>query len=247
MRKTMKSIYRDSKTAKEIDELCHKTLQNSAYAFIDDLILGRIDRRELLSRGVVKGIENLERALMEKKGAILVSGHFSGNRVANRFLRELGFPVMRVRQKYSPGPSISVVAKKYCAPRITDILNKSFGDYVFIEDKDFVLEIMRRLRQNGLVGILYDAISRSHGISLSLFEGRRSFPSNFIEMARLTGAAIIPVLCIGNSSSFEILFYEKLELIYYPDKKEFLTVNLNALVRLLESQISQYPGHWLVM
>lgn len=245
--KTMNLIFNHKKTKKEIKKLSQQCLRNSVDAFIDDLILNRLSKKDLIERGVINGLNNLENALFDKKGVILVGGHFSGDRVSKLFLREIGFPIMNVRSKSPASPSMSVVEGKYFVPVMTDILNNVLKDYIFIEDKGFSIEILKRLRENGLVSILFDAKATTQGIHWPFFGNQRFFPTNFLQIAHLTGAAVIPMLCIGHSSSFTITFGKKLQLQHFSNKEEFISANLNTLVKLFELQILQYPAHWLIM
>lgn len=244
IRKKMSRIFQNVISKEELDELSRECIRNSAYSFVDDLIVDRLDRQKLMSRGIIEGIENVKSALSEKKGVILVGGHFSGNRIANLYMRESGIPVMCVRMRHVPPPQATFVARKYCAPRVTRLLHKSFEDYVYIDDAGFALDIMRRLRENGLVRVLIDTKALS-GVRCSFFGHYRPFHSKFLEIARLTGAAVIPQLCIGNSSSFRIFFGRRLELQPAKDRNEFLATNLQAVVEILEAQISSFPEHWV--
>ena len=200
-----------------------------------------------MERGGVKGLDILEKALLDKKGVILIGGHFSGDRVGKFFLREMGFPIMNVRTKSPRSFLMSSVEKKYFVPLETDILNSILKDYVFIEDKGFAIEVLKRLRENGLVSILVDARATTQGIHCPFLGGRRFFPTNFLEIARLTGAAVVPMVCIGNSLSFAITFEERLQIREAATKNEFVSVNLLTAVKVLEAQIMNYPGHWLIM
>jgi len=245
--KTMNLVFNQKKTKQDIKKLSQKYLRNSAYSFIDDLILNKLSMKDLAERGVVKGLDNLENAILDKKGVILVGGHFSGDRVSKLFLRRMGFPIMCVRSKSPVGLLMSKVERKYFVPIMTRILDNVLKDYIYIEDKGFGIEILKRLRENGLVSILFDAITIKKGIYCSFFGSQHLFPTNFLQIAHLTGAAVIPMLCIGNSSSFTVMFEKKLELKQLPNKEEFISENLNTLVKLFELQILQYPTHWLMI
>ena len=245
--RTLCSVFSTSKTKKEIRILTQQCFRNAVYTFIDDIIMNKVDRDDLLKQGMVKGLENLEEALSHKKGVLLVGGHFTGDRASKRLLREIGFPIMNVRSKSPVSPSTSVVEKKYFVPVMTEILDDVLQDSVYIEDKGFSIDILKRLRENGLVSILFDAITVRRGMYCSFFGNRHLFPTNFLQIARVTGAAIIPMLCVGNSTSFTVIIDKKLELQQFSDKEEFISANLNKLVQIFESQILQYPTHWLIL
>lgn len=236
-----------SGTKREVRRMARQSLRNSVSAFIDDIIIDKLDREYLLKRGVVKGIGNLEDALSLKKGVLLVGGHFTGDRVSKMLLREIGFPILSVRSGSPIGHSASLVEKKFFKPVMNKIMDKRLKDSIYIEDKGFSIEILRRLRQNGLVSILFDAITSKKGMYCSFFGSQRFFPTNFLQIAQATGAAIVPMVCVGNSRSFTIVIDRRLELQHFPDKGEFISANLSRLVKILESQILQYPTHWLLL
>jgi lauroyl/myristoyl acyltransferase len=74
--------------------------------------------------------------------------------------------------------------------------------------------------------------------------GKRSFPAGFFRIAHLTGAAIVPMLCVGNSKCFTIMFEKPFKIQKKLDEEKFISSNLEQLVGLLESQILQYPDQW---
>jgi lauroyl/myristoyl acyltransferase len=245
---TMNLVFNSKKSDKEIRKLSRQCLRNFVHTFIEDLAMNKLNRKNLRERAVVCGFEHLETALREKRGVILVGGHFTGDRLAKLFLREIGYPVLCVRIKSPVDPEMSFIARKYFFPVMVSSQNDALKDSVFIEDKGFGIEILKQLRQNGLVSILFDARRRAsaEGIHCSFLGRQRFFPTNFLHIAQLTGAAVIPMLCVGNSLSFTITFGERFELKEFSDKEEFIAVNINRLVTILESQLLQYPTHWLL-
>jgi len=64
----MNLVFNQKKTKQDIKKLSQKYLRNSAYSFIDDLILNKLSMKDLAERGVVKGLDNLENAILDKKG-----------------------------------------------------------------------------------------------------------------------------------------------------------------------------------
>jgi len=77
---------------------------------------------------------------------------------------------MCVRSKSPVGLLMSKVERKYFVPIMTRILDNVLKDYIYIEDKGFGIEILKRLRENGLVSILFDAITIKKGIYCSFLE-----------------------------------------------------------------------------
>ncbi|MCX5719467.1 MAG: lysophospholipid acyltransferase family protein [Nitrospirae bacterium] len=243
--KKLMVVFKDTEKINETEKISKQCLFNAASTYINDLILHRISKKDLLKCGKIMGLENLENALSAQKGVILVSGHFCGNRVAKRFLSEIGFPILSIRKKPFSNPAMSMIKKKYLQPIRFKLFNKIVQDYVFIEDDYFSLKILKRLRENGLVDIHIDARNSSHLIECAFLGTKRLFPADFLRIVYLTNAPVIPMLCIGNCSSFTIIFEKSVEFHKTSNKDEFISVNLNKLVRILESQIVHYPSQWL--
>jgi KDO2-lipid IV(A) lauroyltransferase len=244
LQKRLSLAYGTRKTPAGLRRISNLFLSNAVNRFIDDLILNRLSKEELLRSSHVKGLQNLKTALSAKKGVFLVSGHFSCNRVGKRLLREIGFPVMSVRSKFARNPKTSLVGAKYLKPRHSEFLKSVIDDEVFIQDPDLSLKILRRVRDNGLVNIHIDGAFSHQTVKLSFLGGKRSFPAGFLRIAHLTGAAIVPMLCVGNSKCFTIMFEKPFKIQKKLDEEKFISSNLEQLVGLLESQILQYPDQW---
>lgn len=236
--------FNNTKTRRDLRRISNHFIRNAVFRVIDDLILNRLRKTDLLECSQIEGLDNLEAALSAKKGVILVSGHFFCNRVGKRFLSEIGFPVLSVRNEFPRDPLIGKIGAKYLKACYIEFLNGVIKDYVFIQDKGFSLKIMKRLRQNGLVNVHIDAPFSYHTIQHPLLGKERSFPVGFLKMVYLTDAVVLPMVCIGDSSSFSIIFEKKLEIQKISDNERFVAVNLERLVTALESQILQYPDQW---
>jgi len=247
LEESLSRAFRDKKTADEIKELSGCCIHNAISSYIDDLILPRIDNRSLMTSGKIEGMENLMTALSGQRGVILVSGHFSGNRVAKRFLRDKGYPILSVRNRYPSHLKANHTEMNYLSMKWHRLLDVVVADHVFTEDNGFGLEILRRLRENGLVSILFDALNSKHIIECPFLGSTRLFSADFLRVARLTHASVLPMLCIGNSSVFTIKFEKEVELDTHEDMATFLSINLRKIVKTMESHVLAYPTHWLFM
>jgi lauroyl/myristoyl acyltransferase len=77
------------------------------------------------------------------------------------------------------------------------------------------------------------------------FLGRQSpFPTSFLRIARLSGCAIVPMVCACNARRLLIRFDEPFHLEPRDETGEFLAANLPRLVRIMESQVLKYPDQW---
>jgi lauroyl/myristoyl acyltransferase len=220
-------------------------MRHAGFKDIDDVILNRLTKEDLLQCSEIKGLENLEAALSANKGVVLASGHFFANRLGKRLLSEIGFPVLSVRNNFPlRHPHVGRVASKYLKPFYVNFVNRVIEDYVLIQDKGCTLKILERLRRNGLIDIHVDARNSYHLIEHPFLGTKRLFPAGFLRIVYLTGAAVVPMLCTGNSCAFTIIFEEAVEFQESSDKETFMSGNLARLVAVLESQVMRYPDQW---
>ncbi|MBN1842784.1 MAG: lysophospholipid acyltransferase family protein [Deltaproteobacteria bacterium] len=241
----LRLAFQDKRTSEEIKKTSKRFLRNHVCRAIDDIILNRLERKDLLENSRIIGLENLQAALSAKKGAMLVDGHCFCSRVAKRFLREIGLPVMSVRNRVPDDPCIGRIGARFLKRRYVDFLKPLIKDEVFIQDKGFNLKIFKRLRENGLVNIHIDTPSFSYKTIEYPFLGRKCrFPAGFLRLAKVAGCPVVPMACIGNSAAFTIIFEEPFSMREMKDEESFLVANLGRLVEILETQILQHPDQW---
>lgn len=245
LQKRLNIAFKNSKRKSDIKKIVNQYIYNAGLKDIDDVILNRLTKKDLLRCSDIKGIENLETALSYNKGVILTSGHFFANRVGKRFLKEIGFPVLSVR-KIIPrhDPCISRVRFKYLQPRYKNFVSQVIKDCVFIHDKNCTLKILKRLRENGLVNIHIDARNSYNMIEYPFLGTKRSFPAGFLRIVYQTGVPVVPMVCIGNSYSFTVIFEKMVEIQKISDQETFMSENLATLVKVLESHILRYTDQW---
>ncbi len=245
LQKRLNIAFKNNKSKSDIKKITNQYMRNVGLRDIDDVILNRLTRKDLLRCSEIIGNENLETALSYNKGVILTSGHFFANRVGKRFLNEIGFPVLSVKNLIlSHDSRISRVRFKYLHPRYNNFVSQVTKDCVFVHDKNCTLKILKRLRENGLVSILIDAVNSYNMIEYPFLGIKRPFPAGFLRIVYQTGVPVVPMLCIGNSYSFTVIFEKMVEIQKISDQEAFMSENLATLVKVLESQILRYADQW---
>jgi len=237
----------NSTTNDEIMELSRRCLLNAVASHVDALILNRIGTQALLENGKVRGLEHLKNALLKGKGVFLVTGHFTGIKIACRFLHESGYPHLGIVKRHADDPGASWLENRYLSPYWSKVIDRTGHAPVFVEDKDVGLKIMKRVRENGIVIIFLDVPFSQHLLTRPFLGSEQSFPVGFLRIVYATGAAVVPMVGIGNSSAFNICFEEAVNLREAARKDEFIAKNFDILVKILESQILREPSHWLLI
>ena len=119
-------------------------------------------------------------------------------------------------------------------------------DVVYIQDPECTLKLLQRLRSGGLVHIKPDGIAGARGVEYMILGHARRFPTGILDLARLSGCAVIPMLCLGRAREFHLRFFPALHLTAADSSEEFLTANLPVITRALEAQVTQHPEEWRV-
>jgi len=243
----LRTAFGNSAANDKIVALSRRCLLNAVACHVDALIVNRIGTQSLLGNGQVSGLEHLHNALLKGKGVLLVTGHFTGIKMISRFLHESGFPHFGMVKRHADDPGASQIENKYLAPYWAKLIDRTRHAPVFVEDKDVGLRIMKRLRENGIVIISLDVPFSQHLLTRPFLGSERAFPVGFLRIVYATGAAVVPMVGIGNSSAFHICFEEAVKLREAAGKDEFVTKNIDTLVKILESQILKEPSHWLLI
>jgi KDO2-lipid IV(A) lauroyltransferase len=163
-------------------------------AFVAELALswyGSEERRQSLCR--VEGLEHLQAALARGKGVVLFTGHFTPIEIC--------------------GPSVKALVPLYAFmfrprrnPLMNALQNRGRANYAHVSvTNDNVREMLALLARNAVVWYSPDQASIDHGELVPFFSQPAMTSTAPSRLARLSGAAIVP------------LFYRRL-----PDDSEYL-------------------------
>lgn len=206
---------------------------------LDDLIMEELFRNDWVRDVTIRGREHLDRAVREKKGGMLISGHFFSSRLAKRVLAQEGCPVMSVRHYSPPDDSIGRLGGKHLQEAYIRFLHDVISDEVYTHDPSCTMKVLQRLRQGGLVNIHVDAIFSSQLIQIPFLGVTRPFPLSFLRIAQLAGCPLIPFRFLGNSRQLEISFDEP-----FPPVNGNSHATLQAIVADLERLVLKNPEQW---
>jgi lauroyl/myristoyl acyltransferase len=241
---SLEGEYSSSETA----DITRRFVSNAIWRALDDLLLtsAEAEGSSYIEESCIEvgGLEHLERALAAGKGVFVFSGHFYGNRLAKRYLARKGYPMMSVRHNSPPDNWMGVFGARFLQRRYLEFLHGVIRDEVFIQDPDCSFKIFKRLRAGGIVNVHIDAVFAEQKIVLPFLNGERPFATGGLEIARLSGCAMVPMLCLGNLSRARILFGDPLKLEEARTRTEYAERNIGKPAGILEEQIKAHPDEW---
>ena len=104
-------------------ETVHRFVANAVGRAVDDLIVHRLIARRRLVCAEIRGLEHLKSALAAGQGVTVVTGHFYANRLAKRYLAELGYPMMSVRNNQPYDDLMGRLGQRRLQPRYIEFLH----------------------------------------------------------------------------------------------------------------------------
>jgi KDO2-lipid IV(A) lauroyltransferase len=230
-------------TPTQASRIARKSISNDVFRQVDDLALLRPPHRQMLRCTGIAGIQHVDQALAAGNGAILLTAHFCVTRIAVRYLATLGYSVLSV-QKQSPRKPSEGRLGFMLRQRYVQLRRQGHPDFVDIQDAECSLRILRRLRSGGLVHLHLDALSAKTAVEGRFLGVRWLFPAGVFDFARLSGCAVVPMLCLGQRTGFQIRFSPEIRVEGAASRDEFVNANLPAFTGALEPHIVDHPEEW---
>jgi KDO2-lipid IV(A) lauroyltransferase len=107
-------------------------------------------------------------------------------------------------------------------------------------------KIMKRLKKNEAVGILFDQnVAWYEGVFVDFFGHRACTNKGLALIALKTGAAVVPAFVVREKNGYLAEFQKEVPLYISGDKIRDVEENTRRFNKVLESQIRRYPGQWL--
>lgn len=233
----LRIAFGQQKSEEERRAIAKKNFLNLGMMAVEFFRIPGMDLGTYREKVETEGVDEALKVLEEKKGALLLIGHF-GN-------WELMAMMSKIIHK-----TILVIAKP--------IKNNRFLERWFIESrrgiglevippKNATLKVIHALSQNKLVGIMFDQRGkRSKGIWANFFGRKVPTTPGLAIMALKSGAPVLPVFMIRNGFRKHRLIVKKpLELIHTGDFSKDIEANTQLFNDTLESIVRAYPDQWL--
>lgn len=215
------------------EQIARACFSNLATSFIEDCKLyhGSI---KILDKVVIEGLEHYQKAREKGKGIMFLTGH-----CGNWELSSLNFGL-----RHHP---MVVMVREQKNPYLTRCIENIRSQYgnIIIHKKGALREILRVLRQDGVVGVLIDqAVMPSEGYQVE-FLGRPAWTTSMpVLMARKTGAAILPGFICREGNRHRLVLYP--EVVFPSDDMtdEALARDTATLTRYVEDFVRCHPDQW---
>lgn len=224
------------KSPGEIERIARDCFVSMAKGALE--LLYFLDRPELVGkRASLAGKENLDAALKEGKGVILVSAHFGNFPLMLGWLSLEGYKTSGIMRPMRDSRVEKLFIKK----------RRKFGVRTIYSQprKACVDETLRALRNNELVFIPLDQNFGTAGVFVDFFGVKAATATGPIVFALRTGARLVPCFIVRQpDDTHRIILEPAMSLEEGRDYQQTVLLNVQNLTNIIESYIRRYPAEW---
>jgi KDO2-lipid IV(A) lauroyltransferase len=191
-----------------------------------------------ISRYVVHdGLENYLEGLRRGRGVIFMTAHFGAWEMSSFAHALYGYP-------------LKFVVRPIDNPRVEQLISsyRILSGNLPIQRRSAARDILKALRQNEAVGILFDQnTTRSEGVFADFFGIPAATTPSIALFALRAGAAVIPGFLIWDKTlkKHRLRLDPPVELIETGNLDQDVLENTKRFNKILESYVRKYPDQWL--
>lgn len=224
------------------DPLIRRTIRqifvNYGHYMVDFFLMPHLPPQEIKEYfAYIKGEEILQRALAKGRGAILLSAHVGNWEIGGSMLRALNYPLAVVAMAHNTEIANVLVNR---------LRNNTGIGVIEVDQSPFSgVEILRHLRNNGIVAMNGDKDFFGLGRPITFFGKKVTFPVGPVVLAMKSGAALIPAFVLKQSDGryFGVL-EEAVPLLLEGDRDDVIEKNLGKTARIFEKYVRSYADQW---
>jgi lauroyl/myristoyl acyltransferase len=210
--------------------------------------------RRALQHIHVQGIEHLNSALENGRGAILWESRFGRRTLAKQALHQRGFSLHQIHHEEHlgglfPGHGPMSWVQRHVIQRFFDNCERQFmADIIYMPSSGslaFTRLFLHRLKENAILCSTGDGTFGQRLIPREFLGHIDPFPTGMVSLAKMSGAPILPMFCIRERGGQTRLIIEPpIRIETDVDRERGLEDSLAQYVHLLESYIRKYPAHY---
>jgi len=230
----LKAAFAMEKSPAELKGITKRVYQNMVQTFFEVLNLTKVDKKYVEKYIDIANIECLHEAVRTGNGVVLLTGHFGDWELLSLVSSVIGFPIL-------------VLAREQKMKRLNDLLNRlreSNGCKVISKGMP-TKNLFKALYAKKVIGILSDQDAGKNGMFVDFFGRPTSSHSGPFEIAKRTGAVIIPNFAVRQHGPYHKVFLEDYLKFSNTVSADEIRENLQKFTALLEKYVRLYPDQWL--
>ncbi len=225
------------RTEKELGRIARRVFENLSKNAFELVRSPRINTKNIDRIVEFENGEILDAAFAKGKGVIIITAHFGNWELMAATLRIKGYPGVTVGRR--------IYFDKY--DRYLNRLRRSKDVNVIYRDES-PRKILKVLKGNRIVGIVADQdVDSVEGVFVDFFGMSAYTPAGPAALAKVSGAALIPVFIVRKNGRHTLVIEKPIELDDTGDKDKDVVSNTQKWSSVVESYIRRYPEQWVWM
>lgn len=217
--------------------LARRSLRNYARFVVEVMRYNSLSPEKITSLADTSGWENIEAALAQGNGALVISYHFGNWDYAGAMLN-YRYP----NRTYGLADTLE-------PPGLDAEINgrrEATGMRIIRLNNASMRQIFTALKEKNLVILLLDVPSPDDGIAVNFFGGRAYFPPGPAAISLKTGAPIVPGYAIRSKELGRFVGVIEPVVEYQPtdDKQHDIQALTQLMVNRMEATVTKYPDQW---
>jgi KDO2-lipid IV(A) lauroyltransferase len=219
---------------KQIKKIAQQSYRNIAKSVVEYSRSPILKGKKALDLVEFQGLENFDWALKQKKGAIIVAGHFGSWELMGAATAQKGYPI-----DFLVGEQHNLL--------VDNMMNKyrQMMGIGIIKMGVAAKGVIKAVRGNRMVAMLSDQDAGNDGTFVNFLGRPASTPKGPAAFALKTDAPIIMAFIIREKSKKQKIILEKpIHIEKSGDKEKDIQNLTQAYTSMLEQYIRKYPDHW---
>lgn len=236
MLKSIASVLYSDINVREVRTTARHGMRNFC-KYIVDMLRYSNAKEGVLERDIsLTGLENLDNALAEGKGVIIVSLHLGNLDLGIRVLSNAGYPINAIVNNLGSGQLDRFLQKPRAGSGVR-LVNPDNGIFP-------MLDILRR---NEIIALMIDSPHREKGVKVKLGQKVVIVPSGVAAMALRTGAKIMPcgLIRTGNTK-FQGIVGKPIQYHAKGDLAEDAKELTQCTIKALEEMARTFADQWYI-
>jgi len=235
----IKRLFGDRFSDAEVSVIAKRSSENYYERQAATFFFGSMSKPLLERLMKVHGLENLDAALSKGRGVILLLSHFGFFLLPLPFLGHRGYKVNQVTGKQLHA---NLFFERFWTWR------KNQADRLpvhYLQVDSFLRPVFKALANNEIVAIAFDGRDSQNWVIADLFRQKVRFSAGPFELARRTGAAIIPTFVVREQTGkFKLVLEPELKLSDDSDRRGALEKDTRHFTAIFARYLVEYPCHF---
>ncbi len=225
----------DEKSEAELEAILKGMYVNTGMSLVEFARLGRVDEEYVNRHVSFEGFTEMDAALNEGKGVVLLTAHFGNWELLSAALALKGYRLSAVARPLD-NKYFDVYTRTQRESRGNSVIDRSSG----------LRKMLGVIKDNGILGILLDQrTSRKEAVEVEFFGRKAPTSKGLAAIVAKTGTPVLPVFIVRTGGADHKIVCEKpIELASTDDDKRDIIENTQKFTEAIEQMIRIYPDHW---